>query len=41
MCCTSRHPKSGFASKARATIAAAIGADADVPRDVLDTSGQS
>ena len=31
MCCMSRHPNFGFASSVSATIAAAIGAEADVP----------
>ena len=31
MCCTSLHVRSGFASRARAMMAAAIGAEAEVP----------
>ena len=30
-CCMSRQPNAAFASKAKANIAAAIGAEADVP----------
>ena len=31
MCCTSLHVRSGLASRARAMMAAAIGAEAEVP----------
>ena len=31
MCCTSLHVRSGLASRVRATMAAAMGAEAEVP----------